>query len=109
MKIDSSIGFQVESLSISEYFNNLVNRFFKILPMKEQEEKSLSTYISSMQVEMFGFDSLFDEFKKDQSYITLLSILQYLKDNPDADVKDVRREVFRAISICKKTGERLSK
>ena len=109
MKVETNIGFDVEAISISDYFDKLVNRFFKILPMKEQGENSLSTYIRSMQIEMFGFDSLFNEFKTDNSYITLLSILQYLADNPDADVKDVRREVFRAISICKKTSERLSK
>ena len=32
--------------------------------------------------------------------MTLLSMLQYMIDRPDCPVSEVRREVFRAISIC---------
>ena len=39
-------------------------------------------------------------------FLTLLSILQYLINYPKCLVKVVKREVFRAISICKKIGAR---
>ena len=38
--------------------------------------------------------------------MTLISILQYLIDTPDCPVQDVKREVFRAISICNKLKSR---
>ena len=38
----------------------------------------------------------------DRDYVSLLAILQYLIDNPETSVHTVKREVFRAISICNK-------
>jgi len=34
--------------------------------------------------------------------VSLLNILQYLIDNPECSLTVVKREVFRAISICNK-------
>jgi hypothetical protein len=85
---------------VFNYFSSLVNHFFKILPMFESKEESLSTYLESLQVELLGFEGLVVAINNDPYYLVLLSILQYFIDNPDASVKVVKREVFRAISIC---------
>lgn len=85
---------------VFNYFSSLVNHFFKILPMFESKEESLSTYLESLQVELLGFKGLVVAINNDPYYVVLLSILQYFIDNPDASVKVVKREVFRAISIC---------
>ena len=84
------------------YFRNLVNLFFKILPIREANEESLTTYMQSLQAELLGCKNLVNAINNDASYLTLLAILQYLIDNPDCSVKEVKREVFRAISICNK-------
>lgn len=68
--------------------------------MFESKEESLSTYLESLQVELLGFERLVVAINNDPYYVVLLSILQYFIDNPDASVKVVKREVFRAISIC---------
>ena len=93
MSVETSLGVNIDSESLNNYLRNLVNRFFKILPIREQDDGSLSTYMRSLQMELLGNDA---------SLITLLSILQYLIDNPDSSVTIVRREVFHAISICNK-------
>lgn len=84
------------------YFRNLVNLFFKILPIREANEDSLTTYMQSLQAELLGCKNLVSAINNDASYLTLLAILQYLIDNPECSVKEVKREVFRAISICNK-------
>lgn len=102
MKIDTTAGKPIDSKLLENYFTSLVNHFFKILPIREQNEESLNTYLESLQAEMLGCKGLITVIQEDASYLTLLSILQYLIDNPDCSQKVVRREVFRAISICNK-------
>lgn len=87
---------------VNNYFQNLVNRYFKILPMRENEEPSLMKYLKSLRIELLGCKGVIPKFENDPSYLTLLSILQYIIDNPDCPLDDVRREVFHAISICNK-------
>ena len=81
-------------------------RVFKILPLKESGERSLETYMKSLQAEHLGGNALVEAIHDDSMFLSLASILQYLIDNPDCDVVFVRREVFRAISICNKLREK---
>lgn len=97
---------EINSELVRNFLNNLVNKFFKILPMREQEEKTLNTYIKSLQVELLGCKELVAAIKYDDLYLTLLSILQYLIDYPECSVNEVKREVFRAISVCNKLKSR---
>jgi len=41
----------------------------------------------------------------DPKFLSLLAILQYLIDHPGCEARDVKREVFRAISICGKLAD----
>lgn len=102
MMIQTTAGVPIESEILNNYFQRLVNHFFKILPIREQNEKSLTTYLRSLQIELLGCKELIKAIQNDASYLTLLSVLQYLIDNPDCTIKEVRREVFHAISICNK-------
>lgn len=94
-------GYNVPAEMIDNYLNGLVNQFFKILPIKESGEPSLNEFMRSLQVELLGFKGLMAEIGNDSMYLTLLSILQYLIEN-DCEIPVVKREVFKAISICKK-------
>ena len=91
---------------LSNYLHTLINLFFKILPLKESGERSLETYMKSLQAELLGCNALVEAIHDDSMFLSLASILQYLIDNPDCDVVFVRREVFRAISICNKLREK---
>lgn len=102
MMIDTKLGIPISTEILHNYFKCLVNHFFKILPMRENNEESLSKYMQSLQMELLGCKNLITAIHNDSSYLTILSILQYLIDNPDCSISEVRREVFRAISICNK-------
>ncbi len=93
---------------LQNYFDSLVNRFFKILPMREQGEEYLDVYMQSFRNELIGCDSLLSSVCVDANIITLASILQFLIDNPNEPVGSVKREVFRAISICNKMKDKYS-
>lgn len=102
MSVETSVGVDMDTELLSNYLKNLVNRFFKILPIREADDGSLPTYMRSLQMELLGCKNLVTDLGNDASFITLLSILQYLIDNPESSVASVRREVFHAISICNK-------
>ena len=94
-------GHDIPSEMVNNYLNGLVNQFFKILPIKESGEPSLNEFMKSLQVELLGFKGLMVEIGNDSMYLTLLSILQYLIEN-ECETAVVKREVFKAISVCKK-------
>lgn len=90
---------------LDNYLDGLVNKFFKILPMKESNESSLYEYIDSLQVELIGCKGVINSLHDDAMWLTLISILQYLREE-ECETKVVKREVFKAISLCKKLRKR---
>lgn len=102
MMIETTAGVPIDKEILRNYFKTLVNQFFKILPIREENEGSLTVYLQSLQVELLGCKNLITIIQHDSSFLTLLSILQFLIDNPDCTVREVKREVFKAISICNK-------
>jgi len=106
MKTDTNTGVPMQTGLLPNYFKTLVNRFFKILPMRESEEPSLPVYIQSLQAELLGCKELIDLFGDDAFYLSLLSVLQFLLDHPDCPVRVVKREVFKCINICNKLKAR---
>lgn len=102
MKLNTPLTESINSETVVSYLNSLIDRFFKILPMRENNEDTLSVYIRSFQCEIIGCQQLLPSLGSGKQWITLLAILQYITDNPDCPISDVRREVFRAIDICSK-------
>lgn len=86
---------------VQKYISSLIGQFYKILPIKESGEPSLSKYMESLQREMIGCKDLIVALGHDELYLSLLSILQYLSTN-DCETSIVKSEVFKAINICKK-------
>ena len=100
--IDTSASVQMDKAALKNYLRNLVNLFFKILPIQESEEASVVPYMKSLQVELLGCRSLICALQDDSHFVTLLAILQFLIDHPDSSHQVFKREVFKAISICNK-------
>ena len=108
MTVWTKYGSEVDAVVLQKYFRNLVNMFFKILPMRENNEPSLNTYMESLQGELLEHKELIVAADNDASLLSLASILQFLMDHDDLTHSRVRREVFRAISICNKLVSKYS-
>lgn len=104
--VKTTAGTPVTEELLCNYFDCLVNQFFKILPMRENGEDSLPIYMQSLQTELLGCQELISALHNDPSYLELLSILQYLINRPECPVASVKREVFKCISICNKLKTR---
>ena len=100
--INTSADVQISESFLKKYFENLVNQFFKILPMREDGEESVFVFMRSLQVELLGCQGFIELLHNEASYLSLLFILQYLIDTPDCPIEEVKREVFKAISLCEK-------
>lgn len=103
--VDTTIGMVISEEQISKYFKSLVNKVFKILPIIENQEESIATYLDSLGCELNGFKSLLPSVGEDPLFLSLLAIYKWLFDSlseSDSEYKVIRREVFHAISICKK-------
>lgn len=96
---------KVPNQMFENYLVALVDQFFKILPLKESGEPSLNEYMRSLQLELIGCRQLIVALQHDAMYMRLLCILQFMLDN-DCDTPVVKREVFKAISTCKKLREK---
>ena len=106
MMIQTTVGVPMDATMLNNYFRALVNLFFKILPIKESGESSLEVYMRSLQAELLGCKELIEAIHDAPLLLSLIAFLQYLSDTPECEVSVVKREVFRAISICNKLKAR---
>lgn len=93
-------GVDIDGAVIENYFRTLVNLFFKILPIWESGDGSVSVYMETLQSEILGCSNLISELNNDGRFITLVSILQDLIDHPEYEHSRVRKGVFDAITVC---------
>lgn len=95
IKVDYS---ELSNKSLENYFKFLIGKVYKILPLKEQGNNTLNTYLESLKVELVGNYELLEILKNEPQFISLLNIIQYFISN-EFDVGVCKREVFRAIRI----------
>ena len=92
----------INSKKLEKYFNDKnVNSIYKILPLYEESNENLDSYISSLLIELKGLESYVDEDY--QEFVTLIAVLSGIKNEiSKSDNKIVvKREVFKAIEISK--------
>lgn len=89
---------------LESYRNHLVNRIYKLLPLKEQNCETLLSYYDSLIFELLGVNKLLNH---NQKLVTIIGLLESLKD--EGDFKQYRKYVFQSISLTeslfKETGE----
>lgn len=93
------------------YLDTLINSVFKILPLYEEENVGIVTYVESLLFELYGLDKVFD-IKDSYEYVSILSILESIKEEiqkEDSEKRVIKREVFKCISIIKSTIGKLEK
>lgn len=85
-----------------DFLEHSIGNVFKILPLYEEENEGLDSYIDSLLMELYKLVNTFeveDSYKYTSLILTLESVKELsLKDNNQAIIK---REVFKSISIIK--------
>lgn len=85
--------------------SDMVNQFYKILPLKENGSPTLKQYMTGFMRELLGMKELIVDLHDDGLYLNLLGVLQYMIDN-DCDTATIKTDVFKAIGIVKKLHQK---
>lgn len=91
--------------SFNNYFKFLINKTYKILPMKEENSNTLKSYLESYQRELIGNQILLKELINEPQFISVLNTIQFLiSEEYSLDI--CRKEVFKCIHILKKINDK---
>ena len=87
--------------SFCNYFDFLINKTYKILPMKEENSLTLKSYLESYQRELIGNKELVDVLVDEPQFITVLNTIQFLISEEYTN-EVCKKEVFKCIRILQK-------
>ncbi len=87
--------------SFCNYFDFLINKTYKILPMKEENSQTLKSYLESYQRELIGNRELVNLLVDEPQFITVLNTIQFLISENYTN-KICKKEVFKCIRILQK-------
>lgn len=91
-----------------KYFEFLINKTYKILPLKEENSTTLDEYLSSFLRELIGNKELISLLVDEPKFITVLNTLQYLISE-SYSVKTCKTEVFKCIHILEDINQKYFK
>lgn len=86
------------------YIEKLKGRLFKILPLMEEKNEGITSYIDSLIYEIYGLQYLV-ESDKQPFIISVLCILEHLYDDSlqaEINLRQVKREVFHCLDLFEK-------
>jgi hypothetical protein len=86
------------SENFCRYFDFLIDKTYKILPLKEEKSETLKTYLESFQRELIGNKALIPSLVNEPQFISVLNTMQYLIDEEYTD-EICKKEVFKCIRI----------
>mgnify|MGYP001367760492 FL=1 len=91
------------------YLDTLINSVFKILPLYEENNIGVETYVESLLFELYGVEKVID-IGSSYEYIVLLSTLESVRSEvakKGSEKKVIKREVFKCISIVKNISNKI--
>lgn len=104
---------KLDKEKLRAYFKHLVNKTYKILPLKESAIKSgdstmLNSYLDGFARELLGCGILFDLIEKEPRIVSVFCIITYLREEK-YDKEVCKSEVFRCIGILNKISDKYFK
>lgn len=96
------------SESFCRYFEFLINKTYKILPMKEEKSKTLKAYLESYLRELIGNRELVGVLVNEPQFITVLNTIQFLISEEYSN-EVCKKEVFKCIRLLEKINEKYFK
>jgi hypothetical protein len=101
-KLKNKYGGDIDINSLQEYFKHLINRLWKILPMKEQNCLTLDKYLFNLRIELMGGESI---LLNSGLFIELINNLESLSGLDKKE--EYKPQIFKCINICEKIINKL--
>lgn len=98
----------VDDKLIKKQLQKIVDKIFKILPLYEEKNSTVDSYIESLILEITGFTSKYGNVGISE-YMSVISTLEGLRGIIDDRGKQptVKREVFKCIETINKISDML--
>ena len=90
------------------YFEFLINKTYKILPLKEEKSDTLKSYLESFQRELIGNMDLVSVLVDEPRFVSVLNTMQFLISEEYSD-KICKKEVFKCIRILEEINNKYFK
>lgn len=90
------------------YFNYLINKTYKILPLKEENSATLKSYLESYLRELIGNKTLVSILVNEPKFITVLNTMQFLISE-EYSTEICKKEVFKCIHMLEDINEKYFK
>ncbi len=94
--------------SFCRYFEFLINKTYKILPLKEEKSETLKSYLESYLRELIGNKELISVLVDEPKFITVLNTMQFLISEEYSN-HVCKQEVFKCIRILEEINEKYFK
>ena len=94
--------------ALKSYLQNLVNKVYKVLPMKEEQCATLTSYLLSLKNELIGCYNLWQVLEDEPQFLAVVNIIEYLAVE-EYDVAVCKREVFKAIRLIESIMQKIVK
>lgn len=88
----------VPNEAMNNYLKALVDKVYKILPMKEENSETLQCYLTGLTHELVGAYQLHFSLVDEPRFLGVIHIVKYLETS-DYDTATCKREVFKAIRL----------
>lgn len=85
------------------YKDILINRVFKILPLKEENYSTVNEHIDSVSSEIFGFSAICNNLSDASKLISVVNLLEHVR--VEIEHKAYRREILKCCNLIKKVGD----
>ena len=89
---------EIPKENFSRYFEFLINKTYKILPLKEEKSETLKSYLESYQRELIGNKELISILVDEPKFISVLATMEYLITE-EYSTAICKKEVFKCIKI----------
>ncbi len=83
---------------MKEFLSCMIGSIYKILPLYDEKNLGLQSYIDSVAVQLIGAMDTFQELKTNQKYISIINSINFLRVH-DYTQKQCKREVLRCTNI----------
>lgn len=84
--------------NLCNYFEFLINKTYKILPMREDNSKTLKIYLEGLLRELIGNKELVSILANEPRFVSVLNSIQFLILE-EYSVQVCKKEVFKCIHI----------
>lgn len=96
---------KVPDKALESYLQSLINKVYKVLPMKEEGCETLDAYLLSLENELIGCYKLWGVLENEPQFLAVINVVKYLATE-EYDVVVCKREVFKTIHLIESINKK---